>query len=115
MLTDVEKINHMGRVWVFPSEVLPQLTGSVCDANDVFELVFGHYGFDFLFKEALGLVFSFLRHTPNIDSIQSIALGIVCTYCRGGSMSPSLAFVEIGPYQESHWLRGIGRHNPGPF
>src|SRR3972149_3302523 len=102
MLTDVEKINHMSRVWVFPSEVLPQLTGSVCDANDVFELVFGHYGFDFLFQEALGLVFSFLRHTPNIDGIQSISLGIVCTYCRGYSMLPSLAFDENGGRVHTH-------------
>src|SRR3990170_6864751 len=102
MLTDMEKINHMSRVWVFPSEVLPQLTGSVCDANDVFEVVFRHHVFDFLFKEAFSLGFSFLRHTPNIDGIQSIALGIVCTYCRGYSMSPSLASDENGCRVNTH-------------
>src|SRR4030066_623680 len=102
MLTDVEKINHMSRVWVFYSEVLPQLTGSVCDANNVFELVFSHHGFDFLFKEALSLGFSFLRHTSNIDGIQSIALGIVGTYCPGYGMLPSLAFDENGGRVHTH-------------
>src|SRR4030066_1779083 len=110
MLTDVEKINDMGRVWVFYSEVLPQLTGSVCDANDVFEVVFRHHVFDFLFKEALSLGFSFLRHTPNIDGIQPIALGIVGTYCRGDSMLPSLVFDENGSrvhtYGQGHGLFG---------
>src|SRR3990170_1459950 len=102
MLADVKEINHMSRVGVFPSEVLPQLTGSVCDANDVFEVVFRHHVFDFLFKEAFSLGFSFLRHTPNIDGIQSIALGIVCTYCHGYSMSPSLAFDENGGRVHTH-------------
>ena len=102
MLTDVEEINHMSRVGVFPSEVLPQLPGSVCDANDVVEVVLRHPGFDFLFKEALSLGFSFLRHTPNIDGIQSITLGIVGTYCRGDSMLPSLAFDENGGRVHTH-------------
>ena len=102
MLTDVEKINYMSRFGVFPSEVLPQLTGSVCDANDVFEVVFPHHVLDFLFKEALRLGFSFLRHTPNIDGIQSIALGIVGTYRRGDSMLPSFAFDENGGRVHTH-------------
>src|SRR4030067_431497 len=58
--------------------------------------------FDFLFKEALSLGFSFLRHTPNIDGIQSIALGIVGTYCRGYGMLPSLAFDENGSRVHTH-------------
>ena len=96
MLTDVKKINHMSCVGVSPSEIFPQLPGSVCDANDVFEVVFGHHGLDFLFKKAFGLRFSLLRHPPNIDSIQSIPLGIIDAYRRGDSMLPSLAFDENG-------------------